>query len=85
MFLTVLNPTDGSNAVANLIWASWLYYQITLNDNGVYTDMHDGTAMGGLVVSVDRPSFPNSVLDRARRELTLQWGKGGPVSHLGGG
>ena len=40
------NPTDGTNKVANMNWAGWIYAQSMLNDKGVYTDMHDRTSMG---------------------------------------
>lgn len=63
VFYTVYNPTDGSNGIANLNWAGWLWAMSAVNDKGVYADIHDGTSMGGLVVSLDRPSFPAAVLD----------------------
>lgn len=63
IFFTVFNPTDGSNKIANMNWAGWSFAQTMLNDKGVYTDMHDGTSMGGQVVSVDRPSFANAMFD----------------------
>ena len=63
LFYTVYNPTDGSNSVANLSWVGWTWAQSALNDKGVYLDLHDGTSMGGMVVSTDRASFPTTVLD----------------------
>ena len=59
----VYNPTDGSNRVANLNWAGWLWAMSAINDKGVYVDVHDGTSMGGMVVSAERPSFINAVID----------------------
>jgi len=63
LFFAVYVPTDGTNKVANMNWAGWGFAQSILNDKGVYTDMHDGTSMGGQVVSVDRPSFANAMFD----------------------
>lgn len=33
------------------------------NDEGVYTDMHDGTSMGGQVIAAERPCFEHQVFD----------------------
>ena len=63
LYFTVWNPTDGSNAVANLNWAGLLFAVSLVNDKGVYADLHDGTAMGGNVVFVDRASFLDAVFD----------------------
>jgi hypothetical protein len=63
LFFAVYRPTDGSNAVANINWAGWSWAESILNDKGVYTDMHDGTSMGGQVVSVERSSLANSMFD----------------------
>jgi hypothetical protein len=63
LFLTVYKPADGSNSVANLNWAGWVWAATAVNDKGVYLDIHDGTSMGGSVVSADRPSFLGCVLD----------------------
>lgn len=63
LYLTVYNPTDGSNRFANLGWPGWLWVMTALNDKGVYMDLHDGTSMGGNVVFADRGSFVNSVFD----------------------
>jgi len=90
LFFTVCNPTDGTNKVANMNWAGWSFAQSILNDKGVYTDMHDGTSMGGQVISVERPSLANSMFDwlvesssanaigtrfgGARTDMPLIWG-----------
>lgn len=63
LYFTVYNPTDGSNAVANLGWPGWLWAMTAVNSKGLYMDLHDGTSMGGSVVYVDRASFMNSVFD----------------------
>jgi hypothetical protein len=63
LYLTVWNPTDGSNALANLNWPGMLFAASAVNEKGVYADLHDGTAMGGNVVFIDRASFVNAVFD----------------------
>ncbi|SHI05368.1 C45 family autoproteolytic acyltransferase/hydolase [Ferrimonas marina] len=63
IYLTVYNPTDGSNKVANVSWPGWQWLVTGLNHKGVYTDLHDGTSMGGNIVSAEKPSFLNSVFD----------------------
>lgn len=63
LILAIYNPTDESKRIANLNWAGWLWAATAINDRGVYVDLHDGTAMGGMVVSVDRPSFAAVALD----------------------
>ena len=63
LYLSVYNPTDGSNAYANLGWPGWLFPMSAVNDKGVYMDLHDGTSMGGNIVFVDRASFLNSMFD----------------------
>jgi hypothetical protein len=63
LILAIYNPTDESKRIANLNWAGWLWAATAINDSGVYVDLHDGTAMGGMVVSVDRPSFAAVALD----------------------
>lgn len=63
LYLTVFNPTDGSNAFANLGWPGWLWVMTALNDKGVYVDLHDGTSMGGAPVYLDRASFLNAMFD----------------------
>ena len=63
VYVTVYNPTDGSNSVANIVWPGWTFALTGLNDKGVYTDMHDGSSMGGQVLSADRPSFMHQVFD----------------------
>ena len=61
--LTVYNPTDGSNAIANMNWLGWMFGMTAINDKGVYIDLHDGSAMGGQVVATERPSIGAAVLD----------------------
>lgn len=63
IFVTVYNPTDGSNSVVNVSWPGWQWLVTGFNDKGVYTDLHDGTSMGGNIVSIEKPSFLNSVFD----------------------
>ena len=63
IYLTVFNPTDGSNKIANVCWPGWHWLATGVNDKGVYADLHDGTSMGGNVLSVEKPSFLNSVFD----------------------
>jgi hypothetical protein len=63
LVLTVYNPTDGSNGIANMNWAGWMFAMTAINDKGVYVDLHDGTAMGGQVVAAERPSIGNAVFD----------------------
>ncbi|MDR9827506.1 C45 family peptidase [Vibrio sp. FNV 38] len=63
IYATVYNPTDGSNALVNVSWPGWQWMVTGFNDKGVYTDLHDGTSMGGNIVSVEKPSFLNSVVD----------------------
>ncbi|MBY5993156.1 C45 family autoproteolytic acyltransferase/hydolase [Ferrimonas balearica] len=63
VYLTVYNPNDGSNKVANVSWAGWMWLVTGVNDKGVYTDLHDGTSMGGNIISTEKPSFLNSVFD----------------------
>lgn len=63
VYLTVYNPTDGSNKVANVSWPGWQWLVTGVNDKGVYADLHDGTSMGGNIVSAEKPSFLNSVFD----------------------
>ena len=62
-YVVVYNPTDGSNSVANVIWPGWTFALTALNNKGVYTDMHDGTSMGGQVLAAERPSFEHLVFD----------------------
>ncbi|WP_153916006.1 C45 family autoproteolytic acyltransferase/hydolase [Shewanella sp. TC10] len=63
VYVTVYNPTDGSNGIANVSWPGWTWMVTGFNDKGVYTDLHDGTSMGGNIISVEKPSFLNSVFD----------------------
>ena len=63
IYTTVYNPTDGANALVNVSWPGWQWMVTGFNDKGVYTDLHDGTSMGGNIVSVEKPSFLNSVFD----------------------
>jgi len=63
LYLTVWNPTDGSNALANLNWPGMLFAASAVNEKGVYADLHDGTSMGGNIVFLDRASFVNAVFD----------------------
>ncbi|WP_394203709.1 C45 family autoproteolytic acyltransferase/hydolase [Shewanella waksmanii] len=63
IYTTVYNPTDGSNSVVNVSWPGWQWMVTGFNDKGVYTDLHDGTSMGGNIVSIEKPSFLNSVFD----------------------
>ena len=63
LYLTVWNPIDGSNALANLNWPGMLFAASAVNNKGVYADLHDGTSMGGNIVCVDRSSFVNAVFD----------------------
>lgn len=63
LFFTTYSPNDGSNQVANINWVGWAWAQSALNDKGVYVDMHDGTSMGGQVISTQRPSAANRILD----------------------
>ncbi|MGR5174995.1 C45 family autoproteolytic acyltransferase/hydrolase [Vibrio parahaemolyticus] len=63
IYVTVYNPTDGSNSLVNVSWPGWQWMMTGFNDKGVYTDHHDGTAMGGNVISTEKPSFLNTVFD----------------------
>ncbi|WP_418642765.1 C45 family autoproteolytic acyltransferase/hydrolase [Vibrio chaetopteri] len=63
IYTTVYNPTDGSNGFVNVSWPGWQWMVTGFNDKGVYTDLHDGTSMGGNIVSIEKPSFLNSVVD----------------------
>jgi hypothetical protein len=63
LYLTVCNPTDGSNAIANLSWPGFLLASSMVNEKGVYMDVHDGTSMGGNVVYIDRASILNAFSD----------------------
>ena len=63
LHLTVWNPTDGSNALANLHWPGIMLVLSAVNDKGMYMDLHDGTSMGGNVIYNDRASFCNAVFD----------------------
>lgn len=63
IYTTVYNPTDGSNSIVNVSWPGWQWMVTGFNDKGVYTDLHDGTSMGGNIVSVEKASFLNSVFD----------------------
>lgn len=63
IYTTVYNPTDGSNGIVNVSWPGWQWLVTSFNDKGVYTDLHDGTSMGGNIVSIEKPSFLNSVFD----------------------
>ncbi|WP_394131729.1 C45 family autoproteolytic acyltransferase/hydolase [Shewanella maritima] len=63
VYVTVYNPTDGSNSLVNVSWPGWMWLVTGFNDKGVYTDLHDGTSMGGNIVSTEKPSFLNSVFD----------------------
>ncbi len=47
----------------NVSWPGWQWLVTGFNDKGVYTDLHDGTSMGGNIVSIEKPSFLNSVFD----------------------
>jgi hypothetical protein len=62
-YVVVFNPTDGSNGIANVIWPGWTFALTALNSKGVYTDMHDGTSMGGQVIAAERPCFEHRVFD----------------------
>ncbi|CAM4347714.1 C45 family autoproteolytic acyltransferase/hydolase [Vibrio agarivorans] len=72
IYLTVYNPNDGSNKVANVSWPGWQWLVTGVNDKGVYADLHDGTSMGGNVVSSEKPSFLNSVFDYLAECDTLE-------------
>jgi hypothetical protein len=61
--LTVLNPTDGSYAYANFGWPGMFNVFTSLNEHGVYMDLHDGTSMGGSTVFLDRRPFLNTLSD----------------------
>ena len=63
LYFTVCNPTDGSNAIANLSWPGFLLASSMVNEKGVYMDVHDGTSMGGNVVYIDRASILNAFSD----------------------
>jgi hypothetical protein len=63
LYLTVWNPTDGSNALANLMWPGMLFVASAVNNKGMYADLHDGTSMGGNIVYIERASFVNAVFD----------------------
>lgn len=63
VYVVVYNPEDGSNSIATVGWAGWTLLLTAMNDKGVYVDLHDGTSMGGAVVSADRPSFMHQVFD----------------------
>ena len=62
-YLSIYNPTDGSNSVASVNWPGWTFCVTAFNDKGVYVDMHDGTSMGGQVIAAARPSFEHAVFD----------------------
>ena len=61
--LTVLRPTDGSYKYASVGWPGMYCPFSTLNEQGVYLDVHDGTSMGGSVVYMERPSTLNNLRD----------------------
>jgi hypothetical protein len=63
LYLAAFNPSDGSNAFANLGWPGWLFIMTAVNEHGVYIDMHDGSSMGGALVYKDRASFLNATFD----------------------
>ena len=44
----------------------------TLNEHGVYLDLHDGTSMGGSVVYIDRPSILNALSDLVTESASLE-------------
>ncbi|PWJ38553.1 C45 family autoproteolytic acyltransferase/hydolase [Sediminitomix flava] len=61
--LTVRKPTDGSYKSASLSWPGISCAVSSLNEKGVYLDVHDGTSMGGSLVYKDRPSLMNLLQD----------------------
>lgn len=72
VYATVYNPNDGANSVVNVSWPGWTWLVTGFNDKGVYTDLHDGTSMGGNIVSIEKPSFLNSVFDYMTESNTAE-------------
>jgi len=63
VYLTVYCPNDGSNKLANSLFPAWHGAATAINDKGLYCDLHDGTSMGGQVLSAERPSLIQQVFD----------------------
>ena len=61
--LTVRKPSDGSYKSASFCWPGISCAATTLNEKGVYLDMHDGTSMGGSQIYTNRPSIMNVLQD----------------------
>ncbi|NLR93986.1 C45 family autoproteolytic acyltransferase/hydolase [Flammeovirga agarivorans] len=60
---TVRKPTDGSFKIGTTGWPGMYCTFTAVNDHGVYLDIHDGTSMGGSIVTLERPSILNTVID----------------------
>ena len=78
--LVVRKPTDGSYKSATLTWPGISCAVTTLNEKGVYLDVHDGTSMGGSLIYLDRPSIMNVLQDLLNEAPT----KDALVSRLNG-
>ena len=70
--LTVLKPTDGSYAYANLGWPGMINAWTCVNEHGVYLDLHDGTSMGGSVLYEDRAPFLQALSDMLAETASLE-------------
>ncbi len=60
---TVRKLTDGSFKIGTTGWPGMYCTFTAVNDHGVYLDIHDGTSMGGSIVTLERPSILNTVID----------------------
>lgn len=70
--LTVINPNDGSYRYASVGWPGIYAPFTTLNEHGVYLDVHDGASMGGSVVYEDRPPIAGMINDMMSETTSLK-------------
>ena len=61
--LVVFRPTDGSNAVAMLGLSGMVSFTDAFNSKGLYVEWNNGAFSAGLVMTGDRPSMLNSIVD----------------------
>lgn len=69
--LTVSKPDDGSYRYAYVSWPGMYAPFTTLNEHGIYLDVHDGASMGGSVVYKDRPPIAGAITDMMSETASL--------------
>ena len=61
--LLVKKPEGGDFKSASVAWPGMIAAWTSINENGVYFDLHDGTSMGGQIIAINRPSTLGVTVD----------------------